>query len=133
MVAGALLVATFDDERREIPGGWVAITDGLVSGVGAPGDRARRRPHGARRRRAASSPPAWSTPTTTSTRTSPAPIAPATNGDLFGWLTTLYPLWAGLDEEAAYLSAWVGLAELALGGCTTRPTTSTSTPRAAAT
>ena len=28
-------------------------------------------------------------------------------------------MWSRLDEEAAYLSAWVGLAELALGGCTT--------------
>jgi cytosine/adenosine deaminase-related metal-dependent hydrolase len=44
---------------------------------------------------------------------------PATGSNLFGWLTTLYPIWSGLDEEAAYLSAWVGLAELALGGCTT--------------
>jgi cytosine/adenosine deaminase-related metal-dependent hydrolase len=44
---------------------------------------------------------------------------PATKRTLFGWLTTLYPLWAGLDEESAYLSALVGLAELALGGCTT--------------
>ena len=45
--------------------------------------------------------------------------APATNATLFGWLTTLSPLWARLDEEAAYVSAWIGLAELALGGCTT--------------
>ena len=44
---------------------------------------------------------------------------PAVNGSLFQWLTTLYPRWAGLDEEAAYVSAWVGLAELAIGGCTT--------------
>ena len=44
---------------------------------------------------------------------------PATKASLFDWLTTLYPLWSRLDEEAAYLSAWVGLAELALGGCTT--------------
>jgi len=44
---------------------------------------------------------------------------PAVNGSLFEWLTTLYPRWALLDEEASYLSAWVGLAELALGGCTT--------------
>src|SRR5579875_1548598 len=42
--------------------------------------------------------------------------APATNATLFGWLTTLSPLWARLDEEAAYVSAWIGLAELALGG-----------------
>ena len=44
---------------------------------------------------------------------------PAVNGTLFQWLTTLYPRWALLDEEAAYVSAWIGLAELALGGCTT--------------
>ena len=44
---------------------------------------------------------------------------PAVNGTLFQWLTTLYPRWARLDEEAAYVSAWIGLAELALGGCTT--------------
>lgn len=45
--------------------------------------------------------------------------APVVNASLFDWLTALYPRWALLDEEAAYLSTWVGLAELALGGCTT--------------
>ena len=44
---------------------------------------------------------------------------PATTATLFDWLTTLYPLWSRLDEEAAFVSAWIGLAELALGGCTT--------------
>ena len=44
---------------------------------------------------------------------------PMTDKPLFGWLQSLYPLWRGLDTEAAYLSAWVGLAELALSGCTT--------------
>jgi cytosine/adenosine deaminase-related metal-dependent hydrolase len=44
---------------------------------------------------------------------------PAVNGTLFQWLTALYPRWAALDEETVYLSTWVGLAELALGGCTT--------------
>ena len=42
-----------------------------------------------------------------------------TNAALFGWLKTLYPLWSTLDEESAHVSAWVGLAELALSGCTT--------------
>ena len=46
-------------------------------------------------------------------------FSPALGGDLFQWLTTLYPVWARLDEESAYLSAWVGLAELLLSGCTT--------------
>ena len=44
---------------------------------------------------------------------------PMTDAPLFGWLTTLYPLWRRIDEEAVYVSAWVGLAELALSGCTT--------------
>ena len=44
---------------------------------------------------------------------------PMTDKPLFGWLQSLYPLWRALDTEAAYLSAWVGLAELALSGCTT--------------
>ena len=38
LITDADLVATVDDARREIPGGWVAITDGAVSGVGGPGD-----------------------------------------------------------------------------------------------
>ncbi len=44
---------------------------------------------------------------------------PMTNVPLFGWLQTLYPLWAALDEESSYVAAWVALAELALSGCTT--------------
>ncbi len=44
---------------------------------------------------------------------------PMTGKPLFGWLQSLYPLWSALDTEGAYLSAWVGLAELALSGCTT--------------
>jgi cytosine/adenosine deaminase-related metal-dependent hydrolase len=42
-----------------------------------------------------------------------------TSSPLFGWLQTLYPLWRILNEESVYASAWVGLAELALSGCTT--------------
>ena len=44
---------------------------------------------------------------------------PMTGAPLFGWLRSLYPLWRALDEESAHVSAWVGLAELALSGCTT--------------
>ena len=116
VVAGAHCVATMDEQRGELADGWVAITDGLVSGVGT------------------GVPPAAATTIDASgclvtpglvnthhhlfqnlTRAYP----PMTDKSLFGWLQSLYPLWATLDTEAAYLSAWVGLAELALSGCTT--------------
>jgi cytosine/adenosine deaminase-related metal-dependent hydrolase len=38
---------------------------------------------------------------------------------LFDWLTELYPVWAGLDEEWVQAATSVGLAELALSGCST--------------
>lgn len=37
---------------------------------------------------------------------------------LFGWLKTLYPIWAKFGPEEMFASAQVGLAELALSGCT---------------
>ena len=37
---------------------------------------------------------------------------------LFGWLQTLYPIWSRFGPEEIYVSAQVGLAELALSGCT---------------
>jgi cytosine/adenosine deaminase-related metal-dependent hydrolase len=36
---------------------------------------------------------------------------------LFGWLQTLYPIWSRFGPEEFYVSAQVGLAEMALSGC----------------
>ena len=118
LVTDAKLVVTCESQRRELPGGWVAISDGLISGVGAATDPA---------------PAALATLDAAGCLVTPGLVnthhhmyqnltrsyAPVVNSTLFQWLAGLYPLWAGIDEEAAYLSAWVGLAELALGGCTT--------------
>lgn len=112
-----MLIATVDDQRREIPGGWVAITNGLISGVGQSG----------------SEPTAKTVIDATDCLVTPGLVnthhhmyqnltrafPPMTNTALFGWLQTLYPLWSTLDEESAFVSAWVALAELALSGCTT--------------
>ncbi|MEV4707399.1 8-oxoguanine deaminase [Actinoplanes sp. NPDC049316] len=38
---------------------------------------------------------------------------------LFGWLTTLYPIWGRLDAETVGAAAAAGLGWLALSGCTT--------------
>ena len=43
----------------------------------------------------------------------------AVDSDLFGWLTELYPVWGRLDADDVHAAATVGLAELALSGCTT--------------
>ena len=112
----ARLLATVDDGRREIANGWVAITNGFVTGVGS-----------------GTPPPARESIDASGCLVTPGLVnvhhhlyqnltrayGPMTNSALFGWLRTLYPLWSALNEESAHVSAWVGLAELALAGCTT--------------
>jgi len=43
----------------------------------------------------------------------------AQNETLFGWLKTLYPIWSRLHPDAIQAAVALGLAELALTGCTT--------------
>ncbi|MFF0823491.1 8-oxoguanine deaminase [Micromonospora haikouensis] len=43
----------------------------------------------------------------------------AQQSDLFGWLTSLYPVWAHLDADIVHAAAAAGLGWLALSGCTT--------------
>ena len=43
----------------------------------------------------------------------------AQDAKLFDWLVRLYPVWGELTDEAVYTSTRLGLAELALTGCTT--------------
>jgi cytosine/adenosine deaminase-related metal-dependent hydrolase len=51
----------------------------------------------------------------TLTRNVPA----AQDANLFNWLRTLYPIWAGLTPEAIAVSTKIAIAELMLSGCTT--------------
>ena len=43
----------------------------------------------------------------------------AVDHTLFEWLTTLYPVWAGLDEDSVRVGATGALVQLARTGCTT--------------
>ena len=119
LIVDASLVATADAQRQEIPGGWVACTDGKISGVGERND-----PYPAALR-TISADGCLVTPGLINThhhlfQNLTRAYTPMTSAPLFGWLQTLYPLWtAALDEQAAHVSTWVGLAELALSGCTT--------------
>lgn len=118
LIRNARCIATMDSDRRELSGGWVAITGGFVEAVGSSTDP------DPQAREVVDAADCLVTPGLVNThhhlyqnltRALPA----MTSQPLFGWLQSLYPLWRGLDEESAYVSAWVGLAELALGGCTT--------------
>ena len=105
-----------DENRREINNGWVAVSNGFVSAIGS-----------------GVPPTAKQIIDATDCLVTPGLInthhhlyqnltrafPPMTNAPLFGWLKSLYPLWRTLDEESAHVSAWIGLAELALSGCTT--------------
>ena len=46
-------------------------------------------------------------------------VPAAQNSELFDWLKTLYPIWSNIGPEHVYWSTALGLAELALSGCTT--------------
>jgi cytosine/adenosine deaminase-related metal-dependent hydrolase len=43
----------------------------------------------------------------------------AVDATLFEWLTTLYPVWAGIDEDTVHAAASGALVQLARTGCTT--------------
>lgn len=117
LLRGARCVATCDDDDREILGGWISVTDRTISAVGPPGTEPEAR-------RVVHVDDCLVTPGLINThhhlyQNLTRAYGPALDGNLFHWLSTLYPKWARLDEESVYLSTWVGLAELALGGCTT--------------
>ena len=46
-------------------------------------------------------------------------VPEAQDAELFGWLGSLYPLWARLTPEMVHVSAKTAMAELLLSGCTT--------------
>jgi len=118
LVHRAELIATCDAAGQEISGGWVAIRNGRVAAVGAAGEPV---PNAAEVIDASG---CLVTPGLVNThhhlfQNLTRAFAPAVNRTLFGWLQRLYPVWAGIDTEASYLSTRVGLVELALGGVTT--------------
>lgn len=118
LIHNARMVATLDAQRRELSGGWVAITGGFVTAVGDGTTP----PPSARERLDARD--CLVTPGLINThhhmfQNLTRAYPPMTNKPLFGWLQSLYPLWRSLDTEAVHVSAWIALAELALSGCTT--------------
>jgi cytosine/adenosine deaminase-related metal-dependent hydrolase len=107
-------VVTMDDAGNEYENGWLLVEDGVVRDVGE-----------------GQKPTADDVQDLGGGVVTPGLVnthhhlwqnltrARAQDENLFGWLKALYPVWAAIDEEAEYAAARVGLAELALSGCTT--------------
>ncbi len=114
------VVVTMDDAGTELAGGSILIDEGVIAWVGRGAPPASLTDGGHLERvdgRGTVALPglvnAHHHLYQTMTR------AHAQDQALFGWLRALYPIWAGIDEEWVRIGALVGLAELALSGCST--------------
>ena len=111
-------LVTMDSRRREIPGGGLFIRDGFIEKVAATSDLPQQADEILDLDGYLVLPGLINTHHhfyQTLTRAVPH----AQNANLFGWLRTLYPIWARLTPEDIYISTRTALLELAFSGCTT--------------
>ena len=120
LITNAEVIVTMDDQRRELRGGSLLVRGPRVEAIWPAGEM----------------PPGTAADATIDaaghavlpglvnthhhmyqslTRAIPA----AQDAELFTWLKTLYPIWAGLTPEMVQVSTQVAMAELLLSGCTT--------------
>lgn len=114
LIRGARVVVTMNETRAEIAGGDVLIRGGVIAAVGQGLVTAGRVVEAAG---------CVVTPGLVNThhhlyQTLTRAVPGGQDALLFGWLRTLYPIWARFGPDEVFTSAQVGLAELALSGCT---------------
>jgi cytosine/adenosine deaminase-related metal-dependent hydrolase len=114
LIRGADRVLTMDDAGTELASADILIRGGAIAAVG-PGLATTGRIVEARG--------CLVTPGLVNThhhlyQTLTRAVPGAQDALLFGWLKTLYPIWARFGPEEIFVSAQIGLAELALSGCT---------------
>ncbi|MEM7496707.1 MAG: 8-oxoguanine deaminase [Pseudomonadota bacterium] len=119
LVRGADVLVTMDDARREIAGGWLRAEDGVVVAVGGPGDPEERAAADAVTEAAG----CVVTPGLVNThhhlfQSLVRAVPGGQDALLFGWLKSLYPIFARMGPEDIQAAVTLGLAELALSGCT---------------
>lgn len=117
LLRGADLVLTMDDARREVAGCDILMRDGVIVEVGpdlaVPAEGVEQ----------INVQGCLVTPGLVNThhhlfQTLTRALPAGQDALLFGWLGALYPIWGRLTPEHFFTSAQVGLAELALSGCT---------------
>ena len=115
LIKDADVIITMDDDRRELRNADVLLRGGVIAEIGQnlAADRAD----------VFSAKGKIISPGLVNThhhlyQTLTRAVPGAQDALLFGWLQRLYPIWARFGPEEMYVSAQVGLAELALSGCT---------------
>lgn len=118
LIKNARVLVTMDDQRREIDNGAVFVRGNVIEQVGPTAEL----PSAADEVIDASGQVVMPGLVNTHhhmyqslTRVIPA----AQDGELFNWLTNLYPIWANLTGEMVQVSTLTAMSELILSGCTT--------------
>ncbi len=114
LIQNANTILTMDDTRRELSGADILIRDGVIVGIGSGLTTTDEVINAA---------DCVVTPGLVNThhhlyQTLTRAVPGGQDALLFGWLQTLYPIWSRFTPEHMYVSAQIGLAELALSGCT---------------
>lgn len=117
LIRNADTVVTMDATRRELAGASILVEDGVITAVGTL-DAAH-----AAGAAVIDATGCIVTPGLVNThhhlyQTLTRAVPGGQDALLFGWLKTLYPIWARYTPEDMHLSTQLGLAELALSGCT---------------
>lgn len=118
LLRDADLLVTMDDARREIAGGSVLVRGGRIQAVGAAADLPTDADEVIDLAGHIVIPGLVNTHHhmyQSLTRVVPG----VQDGELFGWLRGLYPIWARLTPEMIGVSTQTAMAELILSGCTT--------------
>lgn len=113
-IKNASYVVTMDDQRRELRDVDLRLSDGVIQAIA---------PELSERGRCVDAKGCVVTPGLVNThhhlfQTMTRAVPQAQNALLFGWLQALYPIWARFGPADMHLSGQIGLAELALSGCT---------------
>ena len=116
LLRGAAAILTMDDTRRELAGEDILISGGVIAAIGP----ALPAPDGAE---VVDVSGCLVTPGLVNThhhlyQSLTRAVPGGQDALLFGWLRTLYPIWQRFTPDHMHVSAQVGLAELALSGCT---------------
>ncbi|PYG96210.1 8-oxoguanine deaminase, partial [Arthrobacter stackebrandtii] len=118
LVKNAALLVTMDGERREIKNGGLYIEDNLITQVG-PTDTLPQQADVVLDMAGKVVIPGLVNTHHHMYQSLTRVVPAAQDGELFNWLTNLYPIWARLTPEMIAVSTQTAMAELILSGCTT--------------